>query len=79
MTPRVGVLVDIPPPLVSYQREAEYPAWQRTQDRLHLPWLAVDDRSWLYRPYCQALFLVEGRTGLTPQLGTQLLSRLRHL
>lgn len=37
VTPRIGDLVDIPPPLVSYQREAECHAWLRTQDRLHLP------------------------------------------
>ena len=47
--------------------------------RDYLPWLAVDDRSWLYRPFCRSLFLVEGKTGLTSLLGAQLLSRLRNL
>ena len=78
-TPKIGDLVDVPQPLVSYEREAECNAWLRAHDRAYLPWLAVDDRSWLYRPFCRSLFLVEGRTGLTSLLGAQLLSRLRNL
>jgi hypothetical protein len=79
VTPRIGELIDVPHPLISYEREAECNAWLRTHDRAYLPWLAVDDRPWLYRPFCKSLFLVEGRTGLTPLQGVQLLSRLRSL
>ena len=71
-TPKIGDLVDVPQPLVSYEREAECHAWLRANDRAHLPWLAVDDRSWLYRPFCRSLFLVESRTGLAPLPGAQL-------
>ena len=45
----------------------------------HLPWLAVDDRSWLYRPFCKALFMVDGRTGLTQTTGSRLAVRLQSL
>ena len=78
-TPRFSTLVGTPPTLVGYEREAECNAWLREHDMAYLPWLAVDDRSWLYRPFCKSLFLVDGRTGLTPSAGAELAARLRSL
>jgi hypothetical protein len=43
------------------------------------PWLAVDDRSWLYRPFNRSLFLVDGKTGLTRENARDLIERLRRL
>jgi hypothetical protein len=76
VTPKYTELNSIPDTLVSYEREAECQAWLRAEGRAHLPWLAIDDRSWLYRPFCRSLFLIDGRSGLTPVLGEKLLSRL---
>lgn len=45
---------------------AECHAWLWANDVPHRRWVAVDDRSWLYRPFCKSLFLVDGRTGLLP-------------
>ena len=45
----------------------------------HRPWLAIDDRSWLYRPFTTSLFLVDGLTGLTERQAVQLATRLRQL
>lgn len=78
-TPRFSTLVDVPSTLVSYEREAECHAWLRENDMSYLPWLAVDDRSWLYRPFCKSLFLVNGKTGLTAVTGEQLEGRMRQL
>lgn len=78
-TSRFSALVDVPSTLVSYEREAECHAWLRENDMSYLPWLAIDDRSWLYRPFCKSLFLVNGRTGLTAVEGEQLEGRMRQL
>lgn len=77
VTPRFADLKDVPATLVGYEREAECHAWRWSHNVPHLPWLAVDDRSWLYRPFCPSLFLVDGSTGLNPELGAQLIARLR--
>jgi hypothetical protein len=79
ITPRFFELENVPATLVGYEREAECHAWLWAHEVPHLPWLAVDDRSWLYRPFCRSLFLVDGRTGLTPETGDQLAARLRKL
>ena len=78
-TPRYCDLNDVPQALVGYEREAECHAWLRTHEASHLPWLAVDDRSWLYRPFCKSLFLTDGRTGLSTTSGELLVARFRKL
>lgn len=78
-TPHYSALVDVPSTLVSYEREAECHAWLREHGVSYLPWLAVDDRSWLYRPFCKSLFLVDGGQGLTQSTGAQLVTRLQNL
>ena len=78
-TQRYCDLNDVPQALVGYEREAECHAWLRTHEASHLPWLAVDDRSWLYRPFCKSLFLTDGRTGLSTTSGELLVARLRKL
>lgn len=79
LTPRFSDLNQVPGPLVSYQREAECHAWLWANGVAHLPWLAVDDRSWLYRPFCKSLFLVNGATGLIASNEAQLVTRLHQL
>lgn len=41
--------------------------------------LAIDDRSWLYRPFNRSLFLVDGKTGMTAANAEALVERLRSL
>ena len=76
VTPHFPTLDDVPDTLVSFEREAECNAWLRANGRVASPWLAVDDRSWLYRPFNRALFLVNGKTGLTAQASRELVQRL---
>jgi hypothetical protein len=78
-TPRFNMLVDVPASLVSYEREAECHAWLRANNLSYLPWLALDDRSWLFRPFCKSLLLVNGKTGLTAVAGDQLKEKMRQL
>ena len=79
VTPQFSRLDNVPNTLVSYEREAECHAWLWANQIPHIQWLAVDDRSWLYRPFCRSLFLVDGRTGLTEASARQLVVRLRGL
>ena len=79
VTPQFCSLNDVPSTLVSYEREAECHAWLWANHIPHVGWLAVDDRSWLYRPFCKSLFLVNGKEGLTRSTAEQLLVRLRQL
>lgn len=79
VTEKYSSLVDIPSPLLCYEREAECQAWLRSNDRLILPWLALDDRAWNFRPFNPLLFLVNGRTGITTAQAEKLVERLRKL
>lgn len=72
-------LKDVPYSLLSYEREAECNDWLRKNDRAVFPWLAVDDRAWLFRPFSRSLFLVDGKTGLTEAKAAELAERLRSL
>lgn len=79
VTPQYCYLRDVPPTLVGYEREAECHAWRRANQVLNEPWLAVDDRSWLFRPFCQSLFLTNSRTGLCTTSAERLVVRLLKL
>jgi len=78
-TPKFSQLTDVPDGLLSFEREAECNAWLRFNDRSMFPWLAIDDRPWLYRPFNQSVFLVNGKTGLTAPIAETLLERMRRI
>lgn len=72
-------LQSVPDSLKAFEREAECSAWLRANDRVVFPWLAIDDRSWLYRPFNRSLFLVDGKTGLTAADTQALIDRMSSL
>lgn len=78
-TERFGQLRSVPNTLLGYEREAECIAWLRSHDRAIFPWLAVDDRPWLYRPFNRSVFLIDGKTGLTMDKAEELIRRLQNL
>ncbi|MNV01566.1 hypothetical protein D3C71_917730 [compost metagenome] len=78
VTPRYSDLASVPNTLVGYEREAECRAWLWANDMPYRSWVALDDRSWLYRPFCKSLLLVDGRTGLTQAAGSKLADRLQN-
>jgi len=78
-TPNYSDLKNVPNTLVAYQREAECHAWLWANQAQHRPWLALDDRSWLFRPFCKSLLLTNGRTGLVLADGPGISMRLRSL
>ena len=79
VTPTFSDLKQVPDTLVSYPREAECHAWRWANGVPHLPWMALDDRSWNYRPFCNSLLLVDGATGITGVTGAKLVARLQQL
>lgn len=79
VTEKFSSLADVPSSMLSYEREAECSAWLRANDRAIFPWLALDDRSWLFRPFNPSLFLVDGKTGITTSVAEKLIERLRSL
>lgn len=70
---------ELPESLLGYEREAECNAWLRTNQRAHLPWVAVDDRAWLFKPFNQNLYLVNGKTGLRDADVNHLVARMLSL
>lgn len=75
VTPRFNTLEGIPNTLLGYERQAECEAWLRSHQRSYLPWLAIDDRAWLFRPFNPSLFLVDGQTGMTSEQSESLVAR----
>jgi len=44
-----------------FQRERECVAWLRTYAKPWTPWVAIDDRVWLFRPFCAHLIAAPWR------------------
>jgi hypothetical protein len=65
VTPRYEQLVDVPERLVNYPREAECQAWlEQSGTGRWAAWIAVDDRSWGFRPFNKNVLLINGETGM---------------
>lgn len=78
-TTRYPQLPDVPSRLALYEREAECVAWLTVNRPAWTRWLAVDDRPWLFRPFCANLFPVDGKQGLTKGSSSLLRARLNEL
>lgn len=66
----------LPDRVLAYEREAQCLAWLRAWRPSRLHWLALDDRSWLFSPFCPQLFLTDGTRGLQPDQLPDLADRL---
>jgi hypothetical protein len=47
-----------------YTRQVECEAWMRIHQPPWVPWLALDDRAWNFRPFAPRLVLTDRQTGL---------------
>lgn len=79
VTAPYATLQDLPAKVMPFEREAECLGWMRANRPGHIAWVAVDDRAWLFRPFCVELFLVSGKTGLNAEAGGKLFERLQRL
>lgn len=75
-TPLYAELDDVPDTLEGYQREAECRSWLRRHGRVAQEWMALDDRSWNFRPFNPNVFLVDGHVGLNAEAARTLVARL---
>ena len=75
-TPFYAQLTDVPDTLMGYEREAECRSWLRQHGRVAHEWLALDDRSWNFRPFNRNVLLVDGSVGLNADAAQTLLARL---
>ena len=75
-TPLYAELEDVPDRLEGYQREAECRFWLRQNGRATQKWLALDDRSWNFRPFNRNVFLVDGQVGLDALAAQNLVVRI---
>ncbi len=75
-TPLYTQLANVPVGLVGYEREAECRSWLRQHGRVTQEWLAVDDRSWNFRPFNPHVFLVDGEVGLDADAAAKLAARI---
>lgn len=75
-TPLYAQLEEVPDTLLGYEREAECRAWLRQHGRAAQEWLALDDRSWNFRPFTPHVFLVDGEVGLDADAAAKLAARI---
>lgn len=59
----IGVTPNIPQE--SYQRQRECESWMSDHSKPWVPWLALDDRAWNFRPFERRLVLTDPKAGLT--------------
>lgn len=78
ITPARPELSKVPDDLWSYVREGECAVWI-ARHRPWVPWIAVDDDAWRFKPHSKRLFLVDGKTGLTEASVDALRTRLQAL
>ena len=76
VTPLYADLKSVPETLVGYEREAECRAWLWERGRACDVWLALDDRSWNFRPFNSNVFLVDGEVGLNSLAAGELCHRI---
>ncbi len=51
--------------LYLYQREAECLSWLRKNRPVWTDWVALDDRAYLFKPFCLNLIVIDGKVGFS--------------
>ncbi len=53
------------PPPVRFEREAEVLRWLHSSGSAWMPWAALDDQAWRFKPFNPRLVVCDGKVGLT--------------
>lgn len=62
-----------------YPRQWECESWLGAHRAPGTPWLALDDRAYWFRPYCENLMEFEADTAFTPEHQDELRARLQEM
>lgn len=62
--------------VIGYQRQTEIEAWLRDSGEPWLPWVAIDDKPYLFRPFLSNLIKTESATGFDEQAEMKLRAML---
>lgn len=62
---------------IGYQRHAEVEGWLRQAGTPWEKWVAVDDKSWLFKPFLPNLVVCDTAVGLTDQSVQALCAKLK--
>lgn len=49
--------------VIGYQRQTEIEAWLRASEEPWRPWVAIDDKPWLFRPFLHNLIRTDSEIG----------------
>ena len=72
-------LKELPERLHAFHRHTECVAWMREHHENPDAWLALDDRSYIFYPFCPQLVYCDEKTGLDVQTLELLATRLKEL
>lgn len=67
---------DPPSDLALYPRHAEINTWLRKNSQPWINWVAVDDKSYWFKPFLKNLVICDSNTGLTDGVALQLKRKL---
>jgi hypothetical protein len=60
----------------SYVRQSEVSGWLKQNNRAWEPWIALDDKPYLFKPFLPNLVRCDPRTGLTQDVVEKLIQKL---
>lgn len=63
--------------VIGYQRQTEVEAWLRDSDEPWTPWVAIDDKPFLFRPFLNNLVKTNSLTGFNEAAEAQLRTLLK--
>lgn len=76
VTPDFRAVKDPPTSLLGYPRQLEIEAWLRLNRNAWEPWVALDDRPYLFRPFLPNLVVCSSSTGFDEAVELELRQKL---
>jgi hypothetical protein len=77
VTPNWNDVAKLPLSILPYRRQAEIEGWLRQSDQAWRPWLALDDRAYLFKPFQPNLVRCHPITGLVQETVLELRKKLK--
>lgn len=65
--------------VIGYQRQTEIEAWLRSSSEPWMPWIAIDDKAYLFRPFLKNLIKTKSETGFDAEAERELRTMLSQM